>query len=413
MKVFALNLSDSLGGAARAAYRIHQAVRSIGIESTLIVNRRKLNDVTVLGPKNYILKIFDKFRSGVGVVIKRMLSSDCLNYESLAIFPTFWSIKLRHQDIDLVHLHWINGEMISIGDLGSIEKPLVWTLHDMWAFSGAEHYSKDFRWKVGYTKESRPKGERGFDLNRWTWNRKKKAWKRKIQIVTPSHWLARCVRESKLMHDWPVEVIPNPIDTTYWKPLDKKSSREKLNLPIEKKLILFGAIGGIADPRKGFRFLQSAIEKNVHLHNTLQLVIFGQDRPVMEIDLGIPVIFLGHISDESHMQAIYSAADMLVAPSMLEIFGQTASEAHACGCPVVGFENTGLADIIDHKKTGYLAHLGDAIDLANGINWVLSRLEESKEINQNARARAEEKFSYPVVARQYRNIYMKTINAKN
>jgi len=411
MRIFALNLSDSIGGAAKAAYRIHQAVRGAGIDSSLIVNRKSLSDPNILGPKTLLEVLFDKFRSGVGVLMARVLRSQKTDYHSIAIFPTCWAQKFSRSDVDVIHLHWINGEMMSIGDLGVIPKPIVWTLHDMWAFSGAEHYSRNSRWKEGYTQTNRPADEAGFDLNRWTWLRKQVAWKKPIQIVTPSKWLADCVRSSALMRNWPVEVIPNPIDVDKWAPIDKKIARDKLGLPQGIPLILFGAIGGAADPRKGFDLLRAAIKELSKQEGMSELVIFGQSAPDQPIDLGFPIHYLGHLSNELDMQLAYSAADVLVAPSTQEVFGQTASEAHACACPAVAFEGTGLADIIDHQKTGYLARAGDVQDLAAGISWVLSSASQSNKINLAARARAVEKFSYPVVAQQYKSIYSKVLNS--
>ena len=412
MRVFALNLSDSIGGAAKAAYRIHKAVAMLGVDSTLVVNRKSLVDASIVGLKSSLEILIDKFRSGFGVLVSRTMRTPNADYHSAAIFPTSWSKKLARPEVDVIHLPWINVELMSIGDFGAIQKPLVWTLHDMWAFSGAEHYSRTFRWKDGYTQANRPIGEAGFDLNRWTWNRKRKSWKRPIQIVTPSHWLAECVKNSALMRGWPVEVIPNPIDVDQWTPIDKKIAREKLGLPLGVPLILFGAIGGAADPRKGFDFLKSALQLLSKIRGDLELVVFGQESPDQAIDLGFPIHYLGHLSNDVDMQMAYSAADVLVAPSIQEVFGQTASEAHACACPAVAFEGTGLADVIEHQKTGYLARLGDVEDLAAGISWVLESTSKSTQLNTAARARAVEKFSYPVIARQYQNIYSKVLSTE-
>lgn len=413
MRIFALNLSDSVGGAAKAAYRIHQSMRSIGVDSSLLVNRKIINDSHIIGPKNQFEIFFDRFRSGIGVLVACLIRTQNRDYHSPAIFPTAWSDQLNQSNADVVHLHWIHGEMMSVEDLGLIEKPLVWTLHDMWAFSGAEHYSEGLRWKEGYTQSNRPKEETGFDINRWTWLRKLKAWKSPIQIVTPSHWLATCVKNSVLMRNWPVKVIPNPIDVNQWVPIDKKMAREKLGLPQDVPLILFGAIGGASDPRKGFDLLQEALHQLAGAINGLELVVFGQAAPVQPVELGFPVHYLGHLASEADMQAAYCAADALIAPSRQEVFGQTASEAHACGCPTVAFEGTGLADVIEHQKTGYLAKVGNVQDLANGIAWVLESVSQSNALNEAARKRAVEKFSYPVVAQQYQDIYLKAINSKS
>ena len=186
--------------------------------------------------------------------------------------------------------------MLSISDIVKIEKPIVWTLHDMWAFCGAEHYTNDERWKEGYQKYNRPNYESGFDLNRWTWERKKKYWKNSFHVVTPSTWLAKCVSNSNLMKNWTVSLIPYAIDTDKWKPLNKIMSRKKLNLPEGVNLILFGAPGGGKDPRKGYDLLLKSLEY-MKIKNT-ELVIFGESKPEKNQNLKIPIHYMGDIFDD-------------------------------------------------------------------------------------------------------------------
>ena len=159
--------------------------------------------------------------------------------------------------------------MISVSDLSKIKKPLVWTLHDMWGFCGAEHISYDRRWKEGYLKKNRPVGEGHFDINRWTWIRKKKYWKNPINIITPSDWMKQNVKKSYLMKKWPVYSIPNAIDTKKWKPVDKNLSRKTLKLPNELSLILFGSTSGTKDYHKGFDLLEKSLEKLQNLEKKL------------------------------------------------------------------------------------------------------------------------------------------------
>ena len=415
MRAFALNHSDSVGGAAKAAHRIHQAVRELGIDSRLLVNHNILDDATINGPKSFIAKKLVRLQSGLGVLTSRLASPASPSYLSPAIFPTNWAKRLNQANADIVHLHWINGEMMSIADIGNIQQPHLWTLHDMWAFSGAEHYPEDLRWQEGSLENNRPHGEGGFDLNRWTWLRKQRNWKNPFQIVTPSHWLARCVQESALMQGWPVEVIPNPLNTDFWRPADKVRARQLLNLPPDVPLILFGAIGGGLDLRKGFDLLLKALQelKQAHSENikNLELVVFGQEKPRHSVFYGFPIYYTGHIADENVLRLLYSAADLLVVPSRQEIFGQTASEAQACGCPVVAFANTGLSDIVAHKKTGYLAKPLDVSDLAVGICWVLDVLNEGVMLGEAARNKAVAQFGYPVVGAQYKNLYENIIQS--
>ena len=297
--------------------------------------------------------------------------------------------------------------MMSIADIGRLRKPVVWTMHDMWGFCGAEHYTEDFRWRDGYLKHSRPAYESGFDLNRWTWQRKLKHWRRPMHIVTPSQWLANCARQSVIMQNWPVTVIPNPIDTEAWRPIDKALARSILHLPSEKPLLLFGAMGGTRDPRKGFDLLKSALD---HLRGEiagLELIVLGQVAPKEPVNLGFPIHYAGHIHDDISLCLFYSAADAVVVPSRQEAFGYVGAEAHACGTPAVAFGVFGLTDIVDHEKTGYLAQPFDTEDLARGIYWILDGAERRTMLSAQSRQAAVAKFSYPVVAQQYLQIYNK------
>lgn len=409
IRVLEVNTYDIRGGAARAAYRIHQAMRAYGIDSHMHVNQSISGDWTVKGPSTYISKTISNLRHALGALSSRMLRTTNPVLHSLNFLPSSWPKKFNNSDADLVHLHWINHEMLSIGDIGRINKPIVWTLHDMWAFCGAEHYTDDFRWRDGYLKNNRPAYEGGLDLNRLVWKHKLKKWDRPINIVTPSNWLAKLAKESVLMKEWPVTVIPNAINTNTWRPIDKNIARKLLNLPIDTPLIVFGAIGGGLDPRKGYDLLLGALEFFREQHVELELVVFGQLEPKYPSDLGFKTHYLGHLHDDITLSLLYSSADALVIPSRVDNLPNTGVEAQACGTPVVGFKVGGLEDIVEHKKTGYLAKAFDKEDLAYGIAWVLNDRQRHKELSINARSVAENKFSYPVVAKQYYETYLSAI----
>jgi glycosyltransferase involved in cell wall biosynthesis len=367
------------------------------------VNMASAGDWTVEGPATKGAKAFAALRGHATSPLVKTLKTGNPIIHSPAVLPSQWVKRINASDADIVHLHWVQGEMLSIADIGRIERPIVWTLHDMWAFCGAEHYTEEFRWREGYRRDNRPAHESGFDLNRWTWERKRKHWRRPIQIVTPSHWLADCVRESALMRDWPVLVIPNCLDTDRWKPMEQALARELLGLPADVPLLLFGAMGGGRDPRKGFDLLTAALGHLRGVIPGLELVIFGQLAPRNPPDLGFPVHYTGHLHDDLSLRALYSAADALVVPSRQDNLPNTAVEAQACGTPVVAFHIGGLPDIVAHQRTGYLAKAFDVADLADlavGIAWVLG-----EDLRQASRERAVARFSNAVVAEQYRAVY--------
>ena len=404
MKIIHLNNADTTGGAARAAYRIHHSLLNSGLHSRMWVNVENSGDWTVSGPKDRWRKAFVQMRRhSVFPILKTMQTQNSILH-SPAILHSSWSKIINQSDSDIAHLHWIGGEMASISDIGSIKKPVVWTLHDMWAFCGAEHVSWDERWREGYTRKNRPPSERGFDINRWTWNRKIKHWKHPFNIVAPSRWLAECVQDSVIMRDWPVTVIPNCIDTQIWQPIEKILARKLLGLPTETPLIAFGTYGANSEYHKGFDLLVKALKHLSGLTEGAELVIFGQPEPKNPPKLGFPVNFMGHLYDDVSLRLLYSAVDILVVPSRKEAFGQTASEAQACGTPVAAFKIGGLSDIVKHKHTGYLANPFDTEDLAEGIEWILSD-RTSGRLGHTARERSLQKFSYEIVSAQYQAVY--------
>lgn len=406
MKVLQINHSDIGGGAARAAYRIHHALRDTGVDSTMLINVATAGDWTVVGPASKWNKALGRIRPHVGVVLCKALRTQNSIVHSPAVLPSNWVKRINASDADVVHLHWVQGEMLSISDIGRIKKPIVWSLHDMWAFCGAEHYTVDFRWREGYTQSNRPSGDGGFDLNRWTWQRKRAHWQSPMQVVAPSRWLAECARASVLMREWPVSVVPNCLDTNRWQPLEQTLARRLLGLPPAVPLLLFGAIGGSADPRKGFDLLTGALQHLRGSVNGLELIVFGQLAPQKAVDMGFPIHYTGHLHDDLSLRALYSAADALVIPSRQDNLPNTGVEALACGTPVVAFNTGGLPDIVQHQQTGYLAKAFDTEDLAEGIKWILADKTRAGTLGAQARNHAVNNYSNKTVAEQYLNVYL-------
>jgi glycosyltransferase involved in cell wall biosynthesis len=405
MKVVHLSHSDLNGGAAIAAYRIHKALRRQGLDSTMAVNQSTSGDWTVQRPPSTLARLIAYVRPHLSNLLSQGLQTTEPGIHSTALVSSTWPQRLKATGADIINLHWVNGEMLSIADIGKLRKPVVWTLHDMWAFCGAEHYTDDQRWREGYWRHNRPDYEGGFDLNRWTWHRKRKHWRKPIQIVTPSQWLADCVSKSALMGDWPVTVIPNPIDTQLWQPVDKGLARQLLNLPQDVPLLLFGAGGGTADSRKGFDLLTAALDRLRGEIPGLELAVFGQGEPKQPLDVGFPVHYMGRLEDPLSLRVLYSAADAMVIPSRQDNLPNTGLEAHACGTPVIAFKVGGLPDIVDHLKTGYLAAPFDIEDLARGVQWVLAEGDRSRALGEAARQRALSLWAPALVGNLYFQLY--------
>jgi len=405
MRVVHVNYADIEGGAARAAYRIHHSLCRYGIDSRMHTSRKRSGDWTVQQPAVRELNAINGVRQFLSGSLNKVLRTENKVLHSSAILPSRWLKRLSQSEADVLHLHWLNGEMMSIADIGKLRGAVVWTLHDMWGFCGAEHFTKDFRWRDGYFRNNRPAYESGFDLNRWTWQRKLNHWRRPMYIVAPSRWLADCASHSAIMKHWPVSVIPYAIDTELWRPVDKTMARRILGLPVEKYLLLFGAEGGTMVPRKGFDLLKGALD---HLRGEmpeLELVIIGQLAPQEPLNIGFPVHFSGRLYDDVSLCLYYSAVDAVAVPSRQDNLPNVGLEAQACGAPVVAFDACGLPDIVEHEKTGYLAKAYETQDLARGIRWVLDGAERRAILSAQSRQAAVARFSYPVVAEQYLQLY--------
>src|SRR5680860_265504 len=239
MRPILVSYSDISGGAARATWRLHRALLAQGNASHLYVAAKKSGDWCTQGPTGKAGRLLARMRPYAGSATMRLQRTENPTLHSPALLPSQMRAQLNAGAADVVNLNWVCGEMLSVKDIGRITKPVVWTLHDMWAFCGAEHLAPDgdgARWRQGYEKDNRGPGHSGLDIDRCVWRRKRKAWKRPFNIVTPSRWLADCARGSALMHDWPVTVMPNALDTNTFKPLPKNLAREILGLPQEPRL---------------------------------------------------------------------------------------------------------------------------------------------------------------------------------
>ena len=209
------------------------------------------------------------------------------------------------------------------------------------------------------------------------------------------------------MYDWPVVVIPNPLDTDRWRPIHKGFARSLLDLPQDKTLLLFGAFGGTDAHHKGFDILLSSLSilSSEKSHDSLHLVVFGQSEPKSPPKLGFPVHFLGHLYDDLSLRALYSACDAMVIPSRQDNLPYTGLEAHACGTPVVAFDTCGLKDIVDHGVTGALADPFDPHSLAASLAWVIEDSSRLRSLSQQARLRAKRLWSYNTVGTLYSQLY--------
>jgi glycosyltransferase involved in cell wall biosynthesis len=318
---------------------------------------------------------------------------------------------------DIINLHWVCGGYMQVESVPKFNKPLVWTLHDMWPFTGGCHYSEECD---RYTKSCgscrQLHSSKDSDLSRWVWQRKAKAWKNiDLTLVSPSAWLAKCASSSSLFKDYRVEVIPNGIEIQKYKPINSQWAREILNLPKDKQIVLFGIAGGTSNRTKGFNLLVSALQSlsKSGWKDRIELLVFGSSQPEKAVALGFKPHYLGNLADDISLATVYAAADVFVAPSVYDNLPNTVMEAGAYGIPSVAFNIGGLPDLIEHCSNGYLAKPYETEDLARGIAWVLEDPERHQKLCARARQKVEQEFTLDIQARRYLSLFSELASASN
>lgn len=420
MKPLILNTFDLNSGSALAAQRLNRGLQELGIASQMLVYKKYGDNPTVLDPHtrlgNAAAKVWRALDPIPLSIYQRLKRSPIAEF-SISWLPDWVPQQINPLNPDLINLHWINYGYVNVETLARLHKPLVWTLHDMWAFTGGCHYSQECD-RYTQTCGACPQlySTQPHDLSHWLWQQKARAWKElNVTVVTPSSWLADCARTSSLFRNRRIEVIPNGLDTNLYSPRDRNMAREKLGLPHDKHLILFGAVNATSSRRKGFHLLAAALHqlRQARWYNQADLVIFGAAHSDHSIDLGFKTHYLGKLDTDSALALAYAAADVFVAPSIQENLPNTLVEAIACGTPCVAFNIGGIPEIIEHCQNGYLAQPYQIEDLAQGIEWVLTNPDRHRMLSHYARQKAEQKFKLEIQAKRYLDLFEDVIMQYN
>jgi len=323
------------------------------------------------------------------------------------------------------HLHWINNDTLSVFDFDKIPPGTLVTLHDEWLYCGAEHCYKvldsadDFI--KGYTFYK--KGVYGLHWNYIIWRVKKYklAHRNDLIYTVPSNWMLKRASQSLILRNADVRLLPNPIDVDVFLPstkIDINGFRGSLGILPDDIVLVFGAISGMTSFLKGAHLLDEALKKlssemNADWVKKIKLINFGGKAKKNNFLQGFQNISLGHVYEQGQLAKLYSSADCVIVPSLVESFGQVAAEALACETPVVCFNCSGLTDIVIDGETGLLAKPYSATDLAQKIkNIILLDNHSRLELGKNGRKHVIEKFSYAVISKQYNRIINDVIKLK-
>ena len=418
MKILFLNSSDTKGGAAIAAYRLFEGLRNEGVTVKMLVRDKTTNDPDIIScldfeRKGWIGKL-DKIIWKIKNKIRKQKWKKYPNRESVFL-NDLDSISLlraiRSIDFDILHLHFIANRFLDLHELTKVNKPIVWTLHDSWAFTGICHFFYDCkRYEESCGCCPMLHSDNPNDFTHQIWKIKNKIYKKcDLHIVTPSNWLGNCATKSSLFSGFPLSVIPNGISTQLYKPLPVSEARESLGLDADKHYLLFGAVNATSDSNKGFDLLLEALKQLKQVGDKqIELLVFGAEQPSCELNFGFLTTYMGIIRDENKLVQIYNSADVVIVPSRSENFSNTILESLSCGTPVVGFDIGGNSDLIAHKQNGYLAKHFDTEDLMSGIVWCLES-KNQYDMSETARMKVDESFNLRGICLEYLNVYKELI----
>ena len=421
MKILIVNTSERTGGAAVAANRLMKALNNSGVKAKMLVRDKESDTLTVAELPKSPMKRWHFLWERLVVFCHLHFGKQHLFEIDIANAGTDITQLREFQEADIIHLHWINQGMLSLSNIRKIlrsGKPVVWTMHDIWPATAICHYTRG----CGYFKTAcnqcqlLPGGGSKNDLSTSIWNQKQSILsEHHISFVACSKWLEGEAKKSALLKEQHICSIPNSIDTHIYHPEDKQEARKRLELPTDKRIILFVS-QRVTDDRKGMSYFTEAIarmaEKNPEVCENTVIAILGGHSEDVASQLALPVYPLGYVNDEKRIVDVYNAADVFVLPSLEDNLPNTIMEAMACGVPCVGFKVGGIPEMIDHQQNGYVARFRDADDLATGIIWVLGHTDYA-ELGKQAVHKVNMSYSQRSVASKYIEVYNQAMAFKH
>ena len=400
MHILQINTADTKGGAGKVAYRLQKELNKQGHHSSLLVSRKYAKDdknVILIRPENNLRRRFLK-------KLTYYLAND------LDFFPADHILKMpEFKNADIVHCHNLHTNYFNLSMLEKISKikPVVWTFHDMWPITAHCGHSFNDDVKNGFfvcpSMDIYP--PIAWHNEKYLESKKRKVYENSnFHIVVPSLWLKNKVEKS-LLASKPITLIYNGIDTNIFRPLDKKECQQKLNLPQDKKIVLFLAKRGQSNPWKGGSYADDAIDAVKDRDDIFILDIGGDENKTIGNRR-----FVSFVNDENTLAKYYSASDLLLYPSLADNCPLVALEAQACGLPIISFKTGGIPEIIGHKETGYIARYKDTQDLISGLEYCLDT--DLQTMSQKSAQKALANFSLDNMVNKYMELYSSLSTSK-
>lgn len=416
-KVTLISHSDTLGGAAIVTYRLMQALRRKGLDARMVVFIKNSEDkdiVTACGRNMRTVRFL--YERGC-IFLNNGLSRQNLFKVSIANVGVDLCEHPWVRDSDVIVLSWVNMGMLStegIYNLSRLGKPIVWNMHDMWCLTGICHHAHEctrYRFRCGNCQFIH-RGTRNEDLSRKVWEKKKELYdSTNIHFVAVSNWLADKCRESSLLKDKPVTVIPNafPIESYFTSPT---ATVKSFNLDYSRNIILMGA-ARLDDPIKGFRYAIDAFnyifDNYPDVANKCTVVLFGDIRNhALLKEIRLHYQHLGRVNEPDMIRQLYASSKVVVSTSLYETLPGTLIEGQAAGCVPVSFGRGGQNDIIEHKVNGYIAEYKSPESIAEGIVWAIENPVDRDLLHQGIK----ERFASDIIADRYISLFYSLLQKK-
>jgi len=417
MKILQISTHDIRGGAARATYRLHRGLRHMEQDSCMLVRFKETDD-------DFVSAVAQEQETDANAFFLEVpIQEQYINAHRTDISNTLFSLPYPGYDVsqsplvqnaDIINLHWVSQfqSLVTLKHIFALGKPVVWTLHDQWAFTGGCHYSSGCEGYQGSCKECPQLSTDPFSLPEAILHDKEDLFQNaNLTIVTPSRWMGRCARESRLFKSLRVEVIANSLETDLYSPLAKEQAKKRLEIPNDAITFLFGAIDG-TEKRKGFAKLIGAMKSCRQMEafqellrkDQLRLLCFGSPNDELE-SMGIPVISLGQLDTDEEIRDAYSAADLFLLPSLEDNLPNTILESMSCATPVVAFDVGGVPDMITDGVHGLLVKAFNTQQMGEAIVSLALDPERRVSMGKACREKVTRDYALDAQAENYLNLY--------